>query len=670
MIHSKGSPSSINNSNSDIIPMEELQSIDSSINSDNKPCKINHLALLLSQHFWFICILLFSAYGFLFPRYHPAVKYHSAAPVKPWNTTEDPKIFLHVSDIHLAKAEFHKRASTRSLIYTMKALKPDFHLVTGDFVDNYGEKNWPKIGKQVREDWELWRDLWEEEGDGSEIIDIPGNHDMWGIIDPFSSQNLYLDYSHTYNRENTKTFRDFVVRTMVKEGIKLVLVNVYRFPDGHPPFTYWPHPTSEMLDYIEEEIDKAGPCFVATHYPVDHHWWIVKSSKGHSFEEIMQKENIRAVFTGHFHPYDTIIVHHKQGAVEYLGCSAFQNKKIGYVSLDNDRLVYTELYTDITPKKYFLIHPIPLEQLSSHQVFNEKNTEIRLISYYNYNVTIKVSGDFEGVLKFNRVLKNGAFLYSMPLNVKKEGVYKIHLTGHKCNITREFYIGESYQGKKEEAVCVQRGLFFTRLNLIPLVLSLLWIWFPIDILPSSKEAVQWIEGTSSQPCWKTIFFFSPNIIRERGKSLPNIVRIIMFLSVIYPIFLPIHFYKPIHGNFGFTLFIFCIIGKSYAFDEWALQLTMFYYLLICMPNTIFITSNKYRGQTWVWYLNLTFVISLIIGGWVVNYRWIGEAVTIPNLFLNPAMVLAPLFIHFIFYKYIFKNKNTKNYYQVDKATRN
>ena len=100
----------------------------------------------------------------------------------------------------------------------MKSYKAAFNLITGDAVDSYGKMHWPKIGHQVKEDWDLWRKLVEVDADNFTILDIAGNHDMWGIIEPLSNQNLYLDYSYTYTRDNTKTLNDFAVRTINIHG--------------------------------------------------------------------------------------------------------------------------------------------------------------------------------------------------------------------------------------------------------------------------------------------------------------------------------------------------------------------------------------------------------------------------------------------------------------------
>lgn len=61
-----------------------------------------------------------------------------------------------------------------------------------------------------------------------------------------------------------------------------------------------------------------------------------------------------------------------------------------------------------------MTHPVPNELLSSHVVFNEQNTEVRILSYEKKNVTLIASGAVNGKLKYSMTLKNGADIYSIP----------------------------------------------------------------------------------------------------------------------------------------------------------------------------------------------------------------------------------------------------------------
>ena len=617
--------------------------------SNKKSESIRHVPLFLSQYSWFMIILCFIAYAFVCPRKHPAQLFKSKNPPHPWNSKEVPRIFSHVTDIHLSASEPFKIVNTRLLLHTMKTYHPDFHLISGDLVDNYGEKNWPKIGRQIREDWDLFKEIVDEELEGEDILDVAGNHDMWAVMSPLSETNFYLDYSHTFNRSNTLTEEDFYCRKVVKDNITFVLINNYKFPTIHPPYIYWAHPSRKMLDIYEKVISSAGNCTVVMHYPTDHNWWIT-SSKGHTFEEIMQSTNIEHIFSGHFHPSKMITIHHKQGGVEYVGIGAYQYKGFAMVTIDNERLVYhpISLYDTVLPK-FFMTNPVPLELLSSHQIFNEESTELRVISYAGKNVTLTASGAVNGTLKFVMKMPNGADLYSIPLRLSK-GKYQVTVTGDGCNITRSFMIGDEYKGKDEPMVLLQRGFFIAKSSSIPVYICLFIITFPFNLLPL-VSIDDWLTGKSNQSQWVKLIFLSPFILRKRFLMAKSPLRYTIFFFLLYPLALPNHFFKPIHGMYGYSFLCFIYIGGYIMYDEWAVHMTYFYILVIMIPIIIHVTGLEYKNRSLVYLMNKTLMIMLLFGICIVNYRWVGEAVVWPLLFLNPTFVVIPAILQVMLYLY-------------------
>ena len=612
--------------------------------------EIRSCPLFLSQFGWLFFVFFFIACGFIFPRCHPSQKFKSKSPSHPWNSKEIPRIFTHVTDIHIAKAEPFKIVNTRLLVQTMKFYNPNFHLISGDMVDNYGKKNWPKIGRQIKEDWDIFKSIIDEELEGQEIVDVAGNHDMWGVTSPLSDTNLYLDYSYTFNRTNTLTDDEFYCKKIVKDNITFVLINNYKFPTIHPPYIYWAHPSREMLDRYESVIENAGNCTVVMHYPTDHNWWI-RSSKGHTFEQIMQSKNIEHIFSGHFHPVNPIVLHHMQGGVEYVGIGAYQFKGFALVTIDNDRLVYHSFRLYELPPKFFMTHPVPNELLSSHVVFNELNTEIRILSYAKKNVTLVVSGAVNGTMKYAMTLENGADIYSYPLNLPF-GEYTITVTGDGCNITRTFTIGEEYQGKKEPMVLLQRGMFFAKVSSIPVYIALFIMLFPLNILtfPGVEE---WIQGKSGDSHWIAVILFGPILVRKRILNLPKPIRYTLFGLLLYPLIFPNHFFKPIHGLNGYSFLCFVNIGGYIFYDEWALHMTYFYILTILFPHVIFVSGSKFKNKSWVYLCNQILMYTLLAGICIVNYRWVGEAVVWPLLFVNPTFIVIPIIMQILIYFFIY-----------------
>ena len=618
---------------------------------------VHHFAVVVSSVAWIIFIASFIGVGYFFPRYHPAQIFTSKKLKTNWSNAEKMKIFTHATDLHLAYTEPFKIVNTRLLLQQMIFYNPDFHLVSGDIADNYGKKNWPKIGRQIPGDWDLWEEILRIEAPNFTMLDIPGNHDMWGIFDPLSDQNLFLDHSHTYTRENTKNFDDFIIRKVKRDGLTFVLFNAYRFPNGHPPYFYWAHPTRDMLDLFEDMIESVGECYVIVHQPVDHFWWIT-SSKGHTFEEICQSKNIIALLSGHLHPVNPLFIHHKQGALEVVGPGAYQRKKFALVTIDNEQFVYHPISLAQPTNKFFLTYPVPIDQVTSHHAFNEEYTEIRLISYANKNVTIKVDGDFQGEMQYKETLPSGADLYTMPIHLTKEGIYNIKLTGDGCNISRTFCYGPTFKGKKEEAVLCQRGFLFLKIGSIPCFLCLLWIWFPFKLPFDSNNAEQWIDGSPKPAKWLQVIFASPNILRQRVKNLPKYIKNMMLFFVLYPLFMPNHIFKPIYGHFGYSFMCFVNIGGHLLYDEWAIHMSFFYLALFPTPATILFANTKFFKRSWAYWVSLAISIITCTGSQIINYRWIGEAVVVPLLFLNPTFVICPLIMYSVYFNYFRKHQNS------------
>ena len=48
--------------------------------------------------------------------------------------------------------------------------------------------------------------------------------------------------SKIFTRNNTKTLRDFWIKTVNVEGMNFILINPYNFPVVHPPYGYFAHP--------------------------------------------------------------------------------------------------------------------------------------------------------------------------------------------------------------------------------------------------------------------------------------------------------------------------------------------------------------------------------------------------------------------------------------------
>ena len=122
-----------------------------------KPNSIKNCALFMSEFSHLIVIVIIVLIGLFFPSHHRAVTYFSKSNNISWNSTSDPLIFTHISDIHITFLNDIKKYE--ELFKAAKDLNASFHLLTGDLVDNYKKRHFPKVGKQNIKDWEIYKYL-------------------------------------------------------------------------------------------------------------------------------------------------------------------------------------------------------------------------------------------------------------------------------------------------------------------------------------------------------------------------------------------------------------------------------------------------------------------------------------------------------------------------------
>ena len=84
--------------------------------------------------------------------------------------------------------------------------------------------------------------------------------------------------------------------------------------------------------------------------------------------------------------------------------------------------------------------------------------------------------------------------------------------------------------------------------------------------------------------------------------------------------------------------MFYVIGTRIQFEEWALQMTYSYYLVIILINTVYFGGVKYykkfKNGNIVFFINLFFTFVFWSGGIYINIRFVGESIWWPYLFLT------------------------------------
>ena len=650
------------------------------VNSYPIQLHLNYIGIIqvLLSEFGFIFILGFILFiAYLIPEYHSKKIFTSK---KDLEFNHDPIIFIHTTDIHISINRKERTDGSSIFMMSLIEYNPNFFLLTGDYVDNVKEGQY--MGCQNLEEWKIYnmtiRGLLIKKG--FKVLEVSGNHEQWGVDEVTSKENNYLDYSFTFNRTNTNNESDFFIRkvnvNISNINLAFLLLNDYRYPVYRPPYGVEQHTTNEQLDLLEKTINslQEKEIFILSHYPVDRAW-LLKSSNGNSFEEIISNEKVYAIFTGHEHPKEVKIIHHSsKGGLEYCTPSAFDKKKAGLITLDNGNLIYHEIHIPYYGNKplFFLTYPTPNEQLSSHHYFNMNNFDIRVISFVsNINIKLKIEGDINGYLAYDHALKNGALLFTFHVNDLKEGKYNIHIydeNGLGCNINAEFTIGEIYEGKKEKYIQPVDFLLTARFLIIPFFIFLLIIVFPffpsinipfVKIIENNIENYLY-ENKRVNPVLQYVYLIilSPFFLRLRLQTTPNIksiLRYALFISLIYPLVLPIHFMQSINGKIGYSFFVFLVLDGKADYQHWSLQFTFIYYGTTLLSFILLISGKKYynKKNLIIVLINAIFFCVLIIVSMIINFRTLAESILFGYLFFSTAYILIFLVLLILFFIFFF-----------------
>ena len=633
----------------------------------------NIYLFFLSEYGFFILFFLIIIIFKYIPEYHPP-KIFSSKNSKGFNFDEEPKVFLHLTDIHLSKTRPSKSDGSLIFLTTILNYEPNFIILTGDIVDNFrGYYYWHRVGIQNDDDWNIYEKSFRKMISKYPVIDVAGNHDVWAVDTIASKENKFLDNSHMFNRTSVSNENDFIIRKIKIFNLTFILFNDYRFPNPRPPYGNEPYTTKDQLDLLENSIDEIGQedCFILTHYNVDRMWYIT-SSKGHTFEEIISKSNVYAIFTGHRHPKKVEIIHHgDKGGLEFCTSSTFDKKRAGLITIDNDNVIYHDVFIPIPGEEpnFFLSYPVPDEQISSHHVFNLNEFEIRVISYIkDKNIKLKIKGDINGELKYKKTLKNGAYLFANPVTLK-EGHYQIHIydeNGYSCNIKTGFTIGNKFKGKKEK---VLNHLNFYAVLRFSFIIFFIYIFIIIFPYRSRKEfklvnnIENIINGKENFAKYNIlillllIIILSPFIIRKRYQKANDIIRKTVIFVSIYPFILPVHFFENINGKFGFVFNAFTVIGTSIRYEHWCIQMIYMFYVSTIFPYVIYISAYSYHKRSKkIKYINNTIILLMSI---IFSYNHIycmAQSISIIYLLLTSGNIICWIILIIITCKYYYPKK--------------
>ena len=626
----------------------------------NKP-KINILAYYISQFFWISYIIIPILFAISFPKRTKKVNIISSSST--FNISKDPLLFTHVTDTHINTLRQNSIDSFRKTFNLIRNFKPEFVVFTGDIVDNYDSTSHPRYGEQSEANWKIYQ---EETANITDIpiIEVGGNHDMFGIKNVFSQRNYLIDSSHSFNRNNTKSEDDFIVHSFKvgQSQTNIIAINPFQFPTSHPPLLLYTTFSSHLLDLVQKEIEKSETkSIVICHYPIGS-IHSKKSSSGFKFDELIGwKDSVLIFLSGHSHTEKPYVFHHGIGGIEIIGTASFQHSSFGLVTIDNDGISWSIVNISKSPPKGVITYPIPMNQLSQNAIFNDKEkAEIRVLMFSNrtdLSISFKIIeyGQKETKLvhadnlMFSRQLINGHSLYTFPLNrcIKSDGLYHIDFSGD-FEGSRDFIVNDSFSTGGEKltefpGIVEMLGIIFPIFHLILLIITTILPFNCFGCQSKLDDIEEWIETSNSNSSWLFIFFGNFLLIRTRFQRIPMPIKLFIFFSVIFGVAGPLLFFKT--ENLIGCIFSFgYVINNKVYFADYGIFYSYFFLGIVCTPMIIVCSGLGVKSWSIYQIGDIIFGFCGIIADVIVLVRIVHQTVG-PSL---TAARIAFFFIPFIF----------------------
>lgn len=605
--------------------------------------KLKTSAYYISQYFWIVYFLIPIILTFIFPLKTDKIRILSSNEI--FDTSKNPVVFAHLSDTHINYLNQDSIESFRKVISIINSYSPEFIVLTGDIVDNYDSTSFPRYGDQFEENWNIYQ---HEISNISNIpiVEVGGNHDMFGIKSVLSQKNYMIDYSRAFNRSNTLSEKDFLVHSFLvgRSKTNVIAVNPYEFPSPHPPLLFFMQYSTQTLDLLSSEIRKSpSKSIVISHYPIGT-MHSKRSSAGFKFSEIIgSQSSVLAYLTGHTHPKNLDVLHHGKGNLEIIGPASFQRSKFGMVTIDNNAISWSTI--DITnPPNGIIAYPIPKEQISPHTIFNDiEHSEIRVIIFskskdlrINFSITnmlnskTKKNPIFSDSLKYSRdLLKGRQVLYTFPLKncISDHGTYKITFSGD-FNGSTEFCYEDVISTGKEMLPSFQktREIIFVTFPFFLLILLMVTFVFPFNCQVLVFDNIEeWIETSNGSNHWYFTFLLGFLLIRTRFQRSPKLIKLFVFLSVLLSFIGPILLFQTEDQIGLISVYGYYINSKAYSADYGTFY-AYFYLLLVCFPMVILCSSFGVKHWSKPLIGDLVFTFVAFLGDIVVLIRLVYESV--------------------------------------------
>ena len=609
-----------------------------------------YVCFLISHYLWYIILLFLCVIPNFFMQYQKIGVIHTSED-QYFDPSADPSLYSHITDIHLNSFELEHNIDFENALNLSQKWNAKSVIFTGDLVDNWGAsaKGFFGYGNAYEPDYKnLQNVLSKYNFTQLPLLDIPGNHDEYGVLGLDSENHYFIHYSHYFNNSlRNFTKENFWVDTTVIANDTFIYVNPYEWPMPHAKLGFWINAGKELLDLIEEALKQdynTSKRYLITHFPVNLWSTRFKSSSGKSFKDLVGEYKIDMMLTGHTHPV-SVWPQHFNGNLEVNGPDVLDHFKFGLVANDNGILTYHEvkIYEPITGIVTF---PVQKEFLSKNTNFNPSQMFFRIVSFENesLNISYQIEGQEPKRMVYARQLADGQYLYQSEEEIIiPSGEYTVKFSG---DFEKEinFYYGEQIDLGREPIYgypqTVDMMLAFFGVFLIVNV----FLTFPFEPFNFVKPYEEFLDGGNTDISSTLLFVlticgFFP--VRNRLQTSSLVVIITLFVLAIAPVIIPSVFFVDNGTTLGAVwIWGYAIQGK-YHYDVYGTIFGGVYYLAILGP--IVLGAAQIAKKTLFHFIcgSVFLLIGFVVGIMVALIWGIQSAGYVLGI-LSPLFIILPL----------------------------
>lgn len=331
-------------------------------------------------------------------------------------------IFLQASDIHISLYFSYHLYNFQQFVNTViPAVNPAFVLITGDLTDGKTARG---SGQQNQQEWIQYSDTLKARGyyDPSFVIDLPGNHDFFGVGDQNQPDNYFRDYAVWGHALVSSKSRQFVYSYSPPSspGSRydfIIIDGALTSPGLRNPLNFDAHLTTDRLDALEQALQQskstgANLTSVLGHYPsftfIRTLGGGFKSSAGNNFFDIHKAYPFMAYFCGHLHTagmYARVSADGAGGLLELEADDMKGSRAYRVLAFDNDLFSFSDVFLGSDAIQILLTNPKPASLLTGVEPWEimASSSHIRVFLLFpphrpvpllsDLSVTAEVAGD-------------------------------------------------------------------------------------------------------------------------------------------------------------------------------------------------------------------------------------------------------------------------------------